>query len=70
MFRFVVLDFYRHERIPVSLMSEAPESEAWTSRSHPFTGTSAFPDEDRDHNHLSDLEMFLGHTQPRERESE
>ena len=31
--------------------------------STPLYHTSAFLDEDRDHNHLSDFEMFLGHTE-------
>lgn len=32
--------------------------------STPLHRTSTFPEEDHDHNHLSDFELFLGHTQP------
>lgn len=32
--------------------------------STPLHRTSTFPEEDRDHNHLSDIDLFLGHTHP------
>ena len=32
--------------------------------STPLHRISMFPEEERDHNHLSDFELFLGHTQP------